>query len=171
MKGQIFFAFYALLQVLQPVVSKMSKFQYQPFNIIHSNHNTTSYFFFQNRYSSNCHEIQAKLLLHVLYCLVTVSSYFYTWSISSEPKKFMIYLTSWGLALAAITYTLQIINSFRRWQVSLENLCTFQNAYIISQMQTLYHDCHTFGKQIKIIQCKKFMIQPSMTPYYILMLY
>ena len=43
-----------------------------------------------------------------------MAAFSYTFLVSSEPPKYLIYLTSWGLFLAAFAYTLQIGCSFYR---------------------------------------------------------
>ena len=70
------------------------------------------YFFshFQ-RIASSCPsstQTSTALWWHLLQFAASASALAYTASVSSQPRKYLIYLTSWGLVLAFATYSCQV---------------------------------------------------------------
>ena len=66
--------------------------------------------YFQRIASSCPRYVQTSTALcwHLLQFAASASALAYTASVSSQPKKYLIYLTSWGLVLAFATYSCQV---------------------------------------------------------------
>ena len=72
----------------------------------------------------------ARVVWNAFQALIATSAFIYAFSVSSEPAKFMVFLTSWGLFLAAFAYNLQIVGLFIRFKSKAKELLIHEKALI-----------------------------------------